>query len=68
MTKTKARTKLLAFDAARYLDDDEAIAECMTAALGANDPDLLLLALGDVARANGMAPLRPVRSPASRRS
>ncbi len=55
MTKTKARTKLVAFDAARYLDDDEAIAEYMTVVLEANDPDLLLLALGDVARAKGMA-------------
>jgi probable addiction module antidote protein len=54
---TKARTplKLVAFDAARYLDDDEAIAEYMNAVLDANDPDLLLLALGDVARAKGMA-------------
>jgi probable addiction module antidote protein len=47
--------KLVAFDAARYLDDDEAIAEYMTAILETNDPDLLLLALGDVARAKGMA-------------
>lgn len=46
MTKTKAPLKLLAFDAARYLDDDEAIAEYMTAVLESNDPDLLLLALG----------------------
>ena len=55
MTKTKAPPKLVAFDAARYLDDDEAIAEYMTAVLEVNDPDLLLLALGDVARAKGMA-------------
>ncbi len=55
MTKTKAPLKLVAFDAARYLDDDEAITEYMTAVLEANDPDLLLLALGDVARAKGMA-------------
>ncbi len=55
MTKTKAPLKLVAFDAARYLDDDEAIAEYMTAVLEANDPDLLLLALSDVARAKGMA-------------
>ena len=55
MTKPKTPLKLLAFDAARYLDDDEAIAEYMTAVLEANDPDLLLLALGDVARAKGMA-------------
>ena len=55
MTKTKAPKKLVAFDAARYLDDDEAIAEYMTAILETNDPDLLLLALSDVARAKGMA-------------
>jgi probable addiction module antidote protein len=55
MTKTKAPLKLVAFDAARYLDDDEAIAEYMTAVLEADDADLLLLALGDVARAKGMA-------------
>ena len=55
MTKTKTPVKLVAFDAARYLQDDEAIAEYMTAALEANDPDLLLLALGDIARARGMA-------------
>ena len=47
--------KLVAFDAARYLDDDEAIGEYMTAALEANDPGLLLLALSDVAKAKGMA-------------
>jgi len=55
VTKAKTPLKLLAFDAARYLDDDAAIAEYMTAVLEANDPDLLLLALGDVARAKGMA-------------
>ena len=55
MSKTKAQLKLVAFDAARYLDDDEAIAEYMTAVLETDDPDLLLLALSDVARAKGMA-------------
>lgn len=55
MTKTKAPLKLVAFDAARYLDDDEAVAEYMTAVLEINDPDLLLVALSDVARAKGMA-------------
>jgi probable addiction module antidote protein len=55
MTTAKARVKLQAFDAARYLDSDEAIAEYMTAVLEADDPDLLLLALGDIARAKGMA-------------
>ena len=55
MTKTKVPPKLIAFDAARYLNDDEAIAEYMTAVLEANEPDFLLLALNDVARAKGMA-------------
>ncbi len=55
MTKAKAPLKLHAFDAARYLDSDVAIAEYMTAVLETDDPDLLLLALGDVARARGMA-------------
>jgi probable addiction module antidote protein len=55
MTKAKAPAKLIVFDAARYLNDDEAIAEYMTVILEANDPDLLLLALSDVARAKGMA-------------
>ena len=54
MTKAKTSLKLHAFDAARYLDSEEAIAEYMTAVLEADDPDLLLLALADVARAKGM--------------
>jgi probable addiction module antidote protein len=55
MTKSKTPLKLVAFDAARYLNDDAAIAEYMTVVLEANDPDLLLVALRDVARAKGMA-------------
>ena len=55
MTKALAPMKLIELDAARYLNDDGAIAEYMTAVLETNDPDLLLLALSDVARAKGMA-------------
>lgn len=55
MSKNKKPPKLLPFDAARYLTDDAAVAEYMTAVLETGDPDLLLLALGDVARARGMA-------------
>ena len=55
MSALKPKAKLLPFDAARYLTDDAAIAEYMTAVLETDDPDLLLLALGDVARAKGMA-------------
>lgn len=55
MSKSKASIKLIPFDAARYLDDDEAIADYLSVVLEANDPDLLLLALSDIARAKGMA-------------
>jgi probable addiction module antidote protein len=55
MKKTATSRKLIPFDAARYLDDDEAVAEYMSAVFEADDPDLLLLALSDVARAKGMA-------------
>ena len=55
MSKAKAPLKLVAFDAARYLDDDNALAEYMSVVLETNAQDLLLLALSDVARAKGMA-------------
>jgi DNA-binding phage protein len=54
MSKAKAANTLIPFDATRYLKDEEAIAEYMTAVLETDDPDLLLLALGDVARALGV--------------
>jgi probable addiction module antidote protein len=43
------------FDAAEYLDSDEAIAEYLTLVLAENDSSLLAAALGDVARARGMS-------------
>ncbi len=43
------------FDASRYLDSDEAIAEYLTLILEDDDPALLAAALGDIARARGMA-------------
>jgi probable addiction module antidote protein len=52
---TKPRRKLLPFDAARYLTDDDAVAEYMNAVLETGNSDHLLLALGDIARARGMA-------------
>jgi probable addiction module antidote protein len=54
MGAIKANAKLLPFDAARYLTDDEAIAEYMTTVLDTEDTELFLLALSDVARAKGM--------------
>ena len=55
MSKAKRRIKLVPFDAAEYLTDDETIAEYINAILEEDDTDLLLMALGDVARARGMA-------------
>lgn len=54
MSNGKIARKRVPFDPVRYLDDDEAIAEYLTIALESDDPDLLLLALGDVARALGL--------------
>lgn len=54
MKTTQVPLKLVAFDATRYLTSEEAINEYINAALESNDPDLLLLALADVARARGM--------------
>ncbi len=42
------------FDAAPYLDSEEAIAAYLTEILAANDAGLLAAALGDIARARGM--------------
>jgi probable addiction module antidote protein len=47
--------KLAPFDAADYLDSDEVIAEYLTAAAEDPNPDVFLAALGDVAKAKGMA-------------
>lgn len=56
MTQPKPRSKrtLLLFDAARYITDDAAVAEYLTAALETDDPDTIVLALNDIARARGV--------------
>jgi probable addiction module antidote protein len=43
------------FDAADYLGNDEVIAEYLAATLEDPNPDVFLAALGDVAKARGMA-------------
>lgn len=48
-------SELKRFDIADYLDSDEAIAEYLSVVLEDNDPDLLIAALGDIAKARGMA-------------
>lgn len=50
-------TKYAPFDAADYLDDEETIAEYITAALEDSNPDVFLTAVRDVARVRGMAQL-----------
>jgi len=50
-------TNFAPFDAADYLDDEETIAEYITAALEDPNPDVFLTAVRDVARARGMTQL-----------
>ena len=55
MTKRLKVSDLPNFDAAPYLDTDEAVAAYLTDILEASDPALLAAALGDIARARGMS-------------
>jgi probable addiction module antidote protein len=48
-------SKTTEFDASKYLDSEEMIAEYLNQALASGDADLLLLAIGDVAKARGIA-------------
>ncbi len=50
-------TQVTPFDAADYLDDEETIALYLNAALEDPNPDVLLAAIRDVARARGMTQL-----------
>jgi probable addiction module antidote protein len=50
-------TKFAPFDAADYLDNEETIAEYITAALEDTNPDVFLAAVRDVARVRGMTQL-----------
>jgi probable addiction module antidote protein len=47
--------KTIPFDASKYLEDDESVAQYLTSILEESDSGLLAEALGDVARARGMA-------------
>lgn len=61
MKKTKPKARVAAkvtyalFEAADYLDSEEAIAEYLSLAARDENPGVLLKALGDVAKARGMA-------------
>jgi probable addiction module antidote protein len=54
-TSRKTATQLVPFDAARYLKSDQTIAAYLNEALRHEDPQFLLAALSDVARARGMS-------------
>ena len=47
--------KTQTFNAADYLDNEETIAEYLNLALEDQNPEMLLLAIGNIARARGMA-------------
>ena len=46
--------RMTKFDVADYLTDEETIAEYLNAIMAENDQDLLLSAIGDIAKARGM--------------
>jgi probable addiction module antidote protein len=48
-------TQFATFNAADYLDDEEVIAEYLSAAAEDENPDVLLSALAEVAKARGMS-------------
>ena len=49
------KTTFATFDIADYLDNDEVITEYLSAAAEDTNPDVFIAALGDVAKARGMA-------------
>jgi probable addiction module antidote protein len=55
MTEKISVSSLPEFDASHYLDSEQAIAEYLTAIIEDGDSSLLAAALGDIARARGMA-------------
>jgi probable addiction module antidote protein len=55
MTESLESLGLHVFDPAEYLDDEAAMAEYLSAALEDSNPNVFLAALGDVAKAQGMA-------------
>jgi probable addiction module antidote protein len=53
--KRKPKISYSAFNVADYLDNEKVIAEYLSTAAQDDNPDLFLKALGDVAKARGMA-------------
>ena len=54
-TRRKAKIKTIPWDAVAHLKSDDDIAHYLEAAFEDGDPSLVAAALGDVARAKGMA-------------
>lgn len=50
-----AKVKVAPFNASEYLDDEEVIAEYLTAALEDPNPEVFLIAVANVAKARGIA-------------
>ena len=50
-----SKLEIINFDIAQYLDDKEIIAEYLSQILSDGDTDELLVALGNIAKAKGMA-------------
>jgi probable addiction module antidote protein len=50
-----AKVKIAPFDASEYLDDEEVIAEYLTAPLKDPNPEVFLIAVANVAKARGIA-------------
>ena len=55
--------KFTEFDASDYLEDDEFIAEYLTAALEDEDPAVFLAAVGNVAKARGLTAIAESAGP-----
>lgn len=56
-TTMKKRVAVREYETARYLDSEEMITEYLAACLEDPDPDVFLAALGEVAKARGVAQL-----------
>jgi probable addiction module antidote protein len=54
-TKSKLKIKTIPWDSAAYLKSDKDIAHYLEAVFEDSDPTLIAAALGDIARAKGMA-------------
>jgi DNA-binding phage protein len=64
--KQKAKVTYSTFDVSDYLDNEKVIAEYLSSAAQDENPDVLLKALGDVAKARGMAQVAKTQASAAK--